>query len=172
MMFWSVVGNALVIGLGIYLYRQGAATLGSVYLFYHYMTLLEGPLERISNQFQEFQKAGAGFRRVQDLLKVRPQITDGEGVELPERRIPLPSSTFLFYGNRRSCKGSISVWSRRKPWAPWPHRQRQDDLNAPSFSPLRPAKGANRAGRRRREAATSQDAAQASRARHPRRAAL
>src|SRR5690606_36402972 len=37
------------------------------------------------NQFQEFQKAGADFRRVQDLLKVQPQITDGEGAMLPSR---------------------------------------------------------------------------------------
>lgn len=106
MMFWSVVGNALVIGLGIYLYRQGAATLGSVYLFYHYMTLLEGPLERISNQFQEFQKAGAGFRRVQDLLKVRPQITDGEGVELPRKAHSVAFVDVSFsYSNQELLQG-------------------------------------------------------------------
>lgn len=85
MMFWSVAGHGLVLALGIYLYQQGTLTLGSVYLFYHYMTLLEGPVERLSQQFQEFQKAGAALRRVRGLLQVRPRIVDGEGVELPVR---------------------------------------------------------------------------------------
>lgn len=83
LMFWSVAGHGLVLALGIYLYQRGSLTLGSVYLFFHYMTLLEGPVERISQQFQEFQKAGAAVRRVRDLLSVRPRIVDGEGVELP-----------------------------------------------------------------------------------------
>lgn len=85
MMLWTVIGNAMVLGLGIYLYGRGAATLGSVYLFYHYMTLLEGPLDRLSQQFQEFQKAGAGFRRVRELLEVKPRIIDGEGGQLPAK---------------------------------------------------------------------------------------
>lgn len=106
MMFWSVAGHALVIGLGILLYRQGALTLGSVYLFYHYMTLLEGPLERISNQFQEFQKAGAGFQRVKELLKVQPQITDGERADLPAKAHALAFIDVAFsYGDQELLKG-------------------------------------------------------------------
>ena len=106
MMFWTVAGNVLVLTLGIALYLRGEATVGSVYLFYYYMTLLEGPLDRISNQFQEFQKAGASFRRVRDLLQVRPSITDGEGAELPAKAHSVAFVDVAFsYGDQELLQG-------------------------------------------------------------------
>lgn len=106
MMLSSVIGHGLALGLGIYLYRQGSLTLGSVYLFYHYVSLLEGPLEQISNQLQEFQKAGAGFRRVQELLRVRPRITGGDKAELPAKAHSLAFVDVAFsYGDQELLKG-------------------------------------------------------------------
>lgn len=104
--FWNVTGNALAIALAIVLYRQGVLTLGSAYLFYYYMTLLEGPLDRITGQLQEFQRAGAGFRRVKDLLAVQPQIVDGEGVELPAKAHSLAFVDVSFsYGDAKVLQG-------------------------------------------------------------------
>lgn len=104
--FWNIAGNALVIAVALFLYQRGVLTLGSAYLFYYYMTLLEGPLERITGQFQEFQKAGAGFRRVKELLAVEPRIVDGKGVELPSKAHSLAFVNVSFsYGDQELLQG-------------------------------------------------------------------
>jgi ABC-type multidrug transport system fused ATPase/permease subunit len=75
-------GYVLTLGLGIWLYLSGSVTLGTVYLFFNYMTMLESPLDQITQQLQEFQKAAAGLRRVRQMLDVRRDVLDGP-VALP-----------------------------------------------------------------------------------------
>ncbi len=71
-------GYVLTLGLGIGLYMAGAATLGTVYLFFNYMAMLEAPLDQITQQLQEFQKAAAGLRRVREMLDFQRDVLDGE----------------------------------------------------------------------------------------------
>ncbi|MBI3680089.1 MAG: ABC transporter ATP-binding protein [Acidobacteria bacterium] len=70
-------GYVLTLGLGIGLYLGGAATLGTVYLFFNYMSMLEAPLDQITQQLQEFQRAAAGLRRVRELLGAERTVRDG-----------------------------------------------------------------------------------------------
>jgi ABC-type multidrug transport system fused ATPase/permease subunit len=70
-------GYVLTLGLGIGLYLRGAVTLGTVYLFFNYMSMLEAPLDQITNQLQEFQRAAAGMRRVRELLDAERSVVDG-----------------------------------------------------------------------------------------------
>ena len=77
MMLMTMAGHILVLALGVGLYQAGVVTLGTVYLFFNYMTMLEDPLDEFSRQMQEFQRAGAGFRRVRELLAEKSQIVDG-----------------------------------------------------------------------------------------------
>ena len=79
MVAFSSVGYVGILALGVWLYLKGAVTLGAVYLFFNYMTMLEDPLDAISQQMQEFQHAGAGARRAMELLAERPRIADGDG---------------------------------------------------------------------------------------------
>ncbi len=79
MLAMTSIGHVGILALGVWLYLEGAVTLGAVYLFFNYMTMLEGPLDEISQQMQEFQHAGAGARRARELLAERPQIVDGSG---------------------------------------------------------------------------------------------
>ncbi len=77
------LGNALALAMGARLFQLGAITLGTVYLFFQYIELLLGPLERLTNQLQDLQQASAGIARVQELYRIRHTVLDGPGATLP-----------------------------------------------------------------------------------------
>jgi ATP-binding cassette, subfamily B, bacterial len=62
--------------VGAHLYRTGALTLGSVYLIFHYTNMLAQPIQRISQEIEQLQQAGAGVARIQELLQVERQIQE------------------------------------------------------------------------------------------------
>ncbi len=70
-------GYILSLGLGIWLYSRHSITLGTVYLLFNYMAMLEAPLDQITQQLQEFQKAAAGLRRVREMTDLQPEVIDG-----------------------------------------------------------------------------------------------
>ncbi len=72
------VGNALAFGLGAWLLRAGVITLGTVYLFFHYTEMLRRPIEQITRQMQELQRASAAVGRISDLLALEPVPRDGD----------------------------------------------------------------------------------------------
>src|SRR3989441_1230343 len=76
------VGIAIAFGMGAYLLRQGVITLGTVYLFFHYTEMLRRPLEQITRQVQELQRASASISRVGDLFALETATKDGS------RRLP------------------------------------------------------------------------------------
>src|SRR5690606_27389948 len=53
-------------------------SIGTAYLFFNYMAMLEGPIDEVTRQLQEFQRAGASVRRVQGLLAEKRDVLDGE----------------------------------------------------------------------------------------------
>ncbi|MGH7863045.1 MAG: ABC transporter transmembrane domain-containing protein, partial [Candidatus Dormibacteraceae bacterium] len=73
------IGIALTLGMGAYLFMTGAITIGTVYLFFQYTQMLESPLEDMTNQLQELQRATASIQRVQELRQIRSKIPDGPG---------------------------------------------------------------------------------------------
>ena len=76
-------GNVLVFTLGSWLFDEGALTIGSVYLVFHYTEMLRHPLDRIRNQMEDFQKAAAGIHRVQSLLDRESRLPRTGTVALP-----------------------------------------------------------------------------------------
>jgi ATP-binding cassette subfamily B protein len=76
-------GQATALAIGAYLFYQGAATVGTVFMISYYTSLIVWPLEQLSHQLQDLQQAGAGIRRVQELREAAPTIVDGGGAELP-----------------------------------------------------------------------------------------
>ena len=86
---WSIIislftaATVLALGLGAYLFNMGQITLGTVYLFFQYTEMLRNPVEQITDQFREFQRASAGIRRVRQLHDTPAVIQDGPGVTLP-----------------------------------------------------------------------------------------
>jgi ATP-binding cassette subfamily B protein len=70
-------GHALSMGMGIWLYGEGAFTIGTVYLIFHYTSMLRWPLFQISRQINDLQKATAGFKRIEALFRTDARIREG-----------------------------------------------------------------------------------------------
>ncbi|MCC7353307.1 MAG: ABC transporter ATP-binding protein, partial [Anaerolineae bacterium] len=74
--FLFALGMAIALGIGAYLYLAGAVTIGTVYIIYVYSTMIVEPINRITQQVQELQQAGAGIARVQELLHTNSKLQD------------------------------------------------------------------------------------------------
>jgi ATP-binding cassette subfamily B protein len=73
------LGNAMAFGLGSTLYGSGLITIGTVYLLFHYTEMLRLPLEQITREVQELQRASASVSRVGDLFRLQSATADGSG---------------------------------------------------------------------------------------------
>lgn len=71
------LGHALTMGMGIYLYREGAFTIGTVFLVFQYTAMLRWPLMMISRQINDLQRATAGLKRIEMLYRTSSSIEDG-----------------------------------------------------------------------------------------------
>jgi ATP-binding cassette subfamily B protein len=73
---WTLfsVGTAVAFIVGANLYQLGDLTLGSVYLIVHYTGMLSRPIERISEEIERLQEAGAGVARIQELLQIENRL--------------------------------------------------------------------------------------------------
>ena len=77
------LGMAFALGLSALLYRDGALTIGAVFLVFRYTEMLRQPTEQIRNEVQDLQQAGASLGRIESLLAECSRITDGQGEHLP-----------------------------------------------------------------------------------------
>ncbi|HKE98130.1 MAG TPA: ABC transporter ATP-binding protein [Actinomycetes bacterium] len=76
-------GSVASLGLGVWRYRSGAITLGTVYLLFRYTDLLRRPLEQIADELHKVQDAVAGAARAGGLLATGSAIGDGGRTALP-----------------------------------------------------------------------------------------
>jgi ATP-binding cassette, subfamily B, bacterial len=103
------LGYALALGMGAYLYNAGTISIGTVYLFFQYTEMLRRPLEQISEQLKEFQRATASIGRVQELLGVRSTIADGPGAAFPPGPLGVEFERVTFaYGDDQPVLKQIS----------------------------------------------------------------
>jgi len=72
------LGYAIAMGMGLYLYREGTFTIGTVYLVFHYTSMLRWPLFQISRQINDLQRATAGLKRIEALYRTKSRLQDGE----------------------------------------------------------------------------------------------
>jgi ATP-binding cassette subfamily B protein len=72
------VGNAFALLVSAYLHSTGVITLGSVYMIIYYTNMISWPLERITQQFQDLQRAGASLVRIMGIQQIQGKIA-GEG---------------------------------------------------------------------------------------------
>jgi ATP-binding cassette, subfamily B, bacterial len=76
--------SAVGLGLGIYLYQLGEITLGTIYLIFTYTALLNRPIDQITRQMEDLQKAGAGLGRINALRALQSAIVEAS----PPQRLP------------------------------------------------------------------------------------
>lgn len=67
-------GYFTAFAIGIALFREGALTVGAVYLVYYYAWMLRRPLEQLTRELQDFQKAAAGIGRVAELRRLTSRL--------------------------------------------------------------------------------------------------
>ena len=93
-------GSLLAFGSGFWLFQLGAVTLGTVYLFINYMTMLEDPLWALTHEIESFQTIGACVERLAEFRKIQPALTDGPGADLPAGALALrfEDVTFAYNG--------------------------------------------------------------------------
>ncbi len=123
---WSItmalfaVGYTIALGMGAYLYQAGVITIGTVYLFFQYTELLRRPLEQISNQLRDFQKASAGVERITKLAAFAPTVLDGPGAAFPAGALEVTFDAVSFGYDDES---PLSVASRLSQVATHEHTQ-------------------------------------------------
>jgi ATP-binding cassette, subfamily B, bacterial len=79
----SVLGMASALAVAASLYKDGAITLGTVFVVFQFTQILVTPIEEISRQLRDFQMASASIGRIRQLQAVEPAIVDGSGTPLP-----------------------------------------------------------------------------------------
>lgn len=86
---WSATSVLFAVGTvgmllgGAWLHAGGAITIGTVVLLLQYTRVLHRPVEEISEQLQEVQRAAAGAARIATLLDTRPTVPPGGDASLP-----------------------------------------------------------------------------------------
>jgi ATP-binding cassette subfamily B protein len=93
------LGNLLAIASGYWLFSAGLVTVGTVYLFIHYINLLEEPLWAMTHEIESFQTIGACVERLTEFRKFKADVKDGPGVELPSRPLALAFEDVTFSYN-------------------------------------------------------------------------
>ena len=91
-MLMFAAGYVALLGAAVGLYAAGAITLGTAFALYQYMTMVEEPVDQLSNQLQDLQKAGASLVRVGELFALRSELAPGTG------RLPPGSLDLRFEG--------------------------------------------------------------------------
>jgi len=75
---WMVTLAAKIAALavGAWLFFDGRATLGTVYLIFGYVSQMEEPMNAIRHRIDELQQASASIARVEELLRLAPSVVE------------------------------------------------------------------------------------------------
>jgi ATP-binding cassette, subfamily B, bacterial len=108
------VAYALAFVVGAYVFKAGAISIGTMYLLFQYTELLRRPLDEITEQLKDLQKASAGIARVRDLYAMQPDVQDGPGVEFPDGPLSVEFDGVSFgYGDEEMVLKDISLKLKR-----------------------------------------------------------
>jgi ABC-type multidrug transport system fused ATPase/permease subunit len=103
------IGTLLAVVGGYWLFTAGLVTIGTVYLFVHYLNLLEEPFWQMTHQLESFQTIGACVQRLTEFRALRPEVQNEAGLEIQSH----PSGLALAFDDVTfSYNGDDSVLSR------------------------------------------------------------
>ena len=78
--FSFAMGAVVGLGVGVYLFLNDLATIGTVYLILHYTYMAAEPIQRFTWQLNELQRAAGSIVRITELSNTRSKVVDGPGV--------------------------------------------------------------------------------------------
>lgn len=99
-------GTLLAIGSGYWLFTAGLVTIGTVYLFVHYINLLEEPFWAMTHEIESFQTIGACVERLTEFRNLKVDVVDGTKIDNPAHPLALTFRDVNF-----SYNGSDTVLS-------------------------------------------------------------
>ena len=143
------LGTATAIGLSCVLYRDGALTLGTVYLLFRYTEMLRQPTEQIRNEIQDLQQADASMGRVESLLATEPALVDGPTSALPAGplSVQFDGVSFAYADGAPVLRGCRFLpGARASARGGRADRDRQDDADPADPALVDPVRGAVRLG--------------------------
>lgn len=98
------LAQAAILSTGGALIASGQTTEGALVAFSLYLTMLFGPIQQLSQVFDQFQQASVSVSRIRELLNERPAITSPGNAEVP---------TFV-KGPAIRCEGVIYKYRNNK----------------------------------------------------------
>jgi len=101
------LGTLLSITSGYWLYTAGVVTIGTVYLFVHYLNLLEEPFWAMTHEIESFQTIGACVERLKEFRALKPEDRNETGMDFDPHPLALTFQDVTF-----SYNGSDSVITR------------------------------------------------------------
>jgi len=93
------IGTLLTIAGGYWLFTAGLVTIGTVYLFVHYLNLLEEPFWAMTHEIESFQTIGACVERLTEFRNFKAEVIDGVGVDIPAGPLGLAFKDVAFSYN-------------------------------------------------------------------------
>lgn len=98
-----VVGNLLAFGSGYALFISGAITIGAVYMFLHYINMLEEPIWTLTREIESFQTIGACVERLSEFRRFQPEVIEGDCDEIPGEPLSLLFDQVTFAYNDKDA---------------------------------------------------------------------
>ncbi|MEW6401562.1 MAG: ABC transporter ATP-binding protein [Chloroflexota bacterium] len=92
-------GSLLAMVSGYWLFTAGVVTIGTVYLFVHYLNLLEEPFWAMTHEIESFQTIGACVERLTEFRAFKADVVDGTGKEIPSQPLALTFNDVTFSYN-------------------------------------------------------------------------
>jgi ATP-binding cassette subfamily B protein len=84
------LGNAMIIVLGGYLWRNGSITIGTLFMIFYYTELLNRPIENIRTQLEDLQRADSSIIRTQELFQTVSKIKENNAVAQSDNDVDQP----------------------------------------------------------------------------------
>lgn len=103
--FWS--GDAIALAVGAGLVINGAVTVGTAFLIVQYVQLVRRPIEQMTQELQEMQKAAGGIIRIDHLRTLRPLVEEGTR-EVPSGPLSIEFRDVSFAYEERGILDSVS----------------------------------------------------------------
>lgn len=75
--FWA--GDALGLAMGTWLVLRDSISVGTAFLVLQYLQLVRRPIEQVTQELQQLQKAAGGLVRIDQLRRLRSGIVEGTG---------------------------------------------------------------------------------------------
>ena len=103
--FWA--GDALALIIGVWLTVRGSITVGTAFLILQYVQLVRRPVEQMTQELQELQKAAGGIIRIDQLRHLGSSIPDG-GEDLPAGPLEIEFDDVSFAYEDRGVLDGVS----------------------------------------------------------------